>query len=133
MSIGGTHEEEHLNLKNIQLKAADVSVKCGYKQLKLQYKIGKKCGEGAYGEVFRGYDKKNPKHEVAIKIIDKINFTEETEKVFKEEINIMFKLDHPNIVKFFETYESQTHLYLVVEFCPGGELFDSDNPTSLLK
>ena len=56
--------------------------------------------------MFRGYDKKNPKHEVAIKIIDKMNFTEETEKVFKEEINIMFKLDHPNIVKFFETYES---------------------------
>jgi calcium-dependent protein kinase len=33
-------------------------------------------------------------------------------------------LDHPNIVKYYETYEDVKYLYLVMEYCNGGELFD---------
>ncbi len=32
--------------------------------------------------------------------------------------------DHPNIIKLFETYEDQRNVYLVMEMCEGGELFD---------
>ena len=32
------------------------------------------------------------------------------------------KVDHPNIVKYFETYENEAFLYLVMELCAGGEL-----------
>ena len=35
----------------------------------------------------------------------------------------MASLDHPNIVKYYETYESPNYLYLVMEHCKGGELF----------
>ena len=35
----------------------------------------------------------------------------------------MASLDHPNIVKYYETYESPNYLYLVMEYCQGGELF----------
>lgn len=35
----------------------------------------------------------------------------------------MASLDHPNIVKYYETYESPNYLYLVMEICHGGELF----------
>ena len=35
----------------------------------------------------------------------------------------MASLDHPNIVKYYETYESPNYLYLVMEHCQGGELF----------
>lgn len=34
------------------------------------------------------------------------------------------KLDSPNIVKYYETYEDEEYVYLVMEYCPGGELFD---------
>lgn len=37
---------------------------------------------------------------------------------------ILKKLDHPNIVKLYETYEDESYLYLVEDLCEGGELFD---------
>jgi len=41
------------------------------------------------------------------------------------EVAILQKLDHPNIVKYYETYEDIRFLYLVMQYCPHGELFDS--------
>lgn len=40
------------------------------------------------------------------------------------EIKIIKKIDHPNIVKFYEAFEDNKYLHLVMEFCAGGELFD---------
>jgi len=45
-------------------------------------------------------------------------------ETFKQEISIMKKLDHPNIIKLHETFEDQRNIYLVMELCAGGELFD---------
>lgn len=42
----------------------------------------------------------------------------------KEEVSILTKLDHPNIVKYYETYEDEKNIYLVMEYIGGGELFD---------
>lgn len=42
----------------------------------------------------------------------------------REEIFIMCQLDHPNIVRLEEVYESHAEIYLVQELCLGGELFD---------
>ena len=43
--------------------------------------------------------------------------------MLKDEISILSSLDHPNIVKYYETYESPNYLYVVMEYCHGGELF----------
>jgi hypothetical protein len=50
--------------------------------------------------------------------------SEEGLKQLKEEIYIMCQLDHPNIVRLEEVYESHSEIYLVQEVCKGGELFD---------
>ena len=45
------------------------------------------------------------------------------------EVEILQKLDHHNIVRYYETYDTESgrnnYLYLVMEFCDGGEIFDS--------
>ena len=45
-------------------------------------------------------------------------------KKFFAEVDILRKLDHPNILKLFEFYEDLKHFHLVTELCTGGELFD---------
>ena len=42
----------------------------------------------------------------------------------KSEMNILKKLDHPNILKLYEIFEDAKTYYLVTEYCKGGELFD---------
>jgi calcium-dependent protein kinase len=37
----------------------------------------------------------------------------------------MLTVDHPNIVKYLETYSDKNHFYLVMEKCSGGNLFDT--------
>ena len=41
-----------------------------------------------------------------------------------EEVAILNTLDHPNIVKYYETYNDQKYIYLVMEYCNGMKLFD---------
>lgn len=41
-----------------------------------------------------------------------------------EEVAILNKLDHPNIVKYYETYDDAKYIYLVMEYITGSQLFD---------
>jgi len=50
--------------------------------------------------------------------------TDESLEQLRQEIFIMCQLDHPNIVRLEEVYESTSEIYLVQELCHGGELFD---------
>jgi calcium-dependent protein kinase len=36
----------------------------------------------------------------------------------------MSELDHPNIVQLYETFETDDHIFLIMELCTGGELLD---------
>ena len=40
-----------------------------------------------------------------------------------KEVQIMRQLDHPNIVSLIDFSESRQYYYIVLELCPGGELF----------
>lgn len=51
----------------------------------------------------------------------------EKRKGFMNEIDLLKKLDHPNIVRIYELYEDNKRFYLTQEICLGGELFDEIN------
>lgn len=80
-----------------------------------------KIGEGGYASVVPGKDKKTGA-KYAVKIIAK-NMVAQRSRL-QNEIDLMLSLDHPNIVKLFQTFEDQRLIYLVLELCAGGELFD---------
>jgi len=80
-------------------------------------------GSGSFGKVFLATATNDPNFKVAIKAIPKKKLGKNL-KAIKQEINILWKLDHPNIVKYHETYENDEFLYIVMEYCSGGDLFD---------
>ena len=84
------------------------------------YKALNLLGEGAFGEVWKVKHKLTGK-EFAMKIIQKK--PEFKEKSILNEINILKKLDHPNILKILEFYYSSDKFFIITEFCTGGELY----------
>ena len=79
-------------------------------------------GSGAFGKVFKTFNKHNQDHLVAIKVMNKAKLKDHLEAI-QEEVDILTKLDHPNIVKYYETYIDERYIYLVMEYIGGGELF----------
>jgi calcium-dependent protein kinase len=68
-------------------------------------------------------EKLDKNFKIAIKVIDKSKLSVEDLESLKNEVFIMQTVDHPNIVKYFETYDDKKFIYLVMELCTGGELF----------
>ena len=100
--------------------------KQGAKELKANYQIDnstKVLGSGAFGKVFMTYNKNLTEFKVAIKVLNKNKLKEHIEAI-QEEVSILTRLDHPNIVKYYETYIDEKYIYLVMEYIGGGELFD---------
>ena len=87
-----------------------------------KYKPTKMIGSGSFGSV---YEAKNTifQNIVAMKVIKKDPNNELDEQEIRNEIDILKKLSHPNIVKIYEFYISKSHYYIVTEFCKEGELF----------
>lgn len=84
-----------------------------------------KVGEGSFGIVFKGTYKKTGAT-YAIKAIDKRNKTnQEGRSYFKREIEIMYKIRHPNIVRLYTHFEDDSYCYFVMEFVAKGNLFDN--------
>ena len=85
-----------------------------------EYTFGKTIGKGAYGQV-RLAIHKSTKQTRAVKILQKSKIDLEE---LKNEVNILSKLSHPNIMQIYEIFDDKTHMYIVSEYCKGGELFD---------
>ena len=62
---------------------------------------------------------------MAIKILekDKIHDQKDVERITRE-IKILKKVRHPNVIQLYEIIETEKELYMIMEYCNGGELFD---------
>eukprot|EP00357_Protocruzia_adherens_P031821 CAMPEP_0115000268 /NCGR_PEP_ID=MMETSP0216-20121206/16655_1 /TAXON_ID=223996 /ORGANISM="Protocruzia adherens, Strain Boccale" /LENGTH=584 /DNA_ID=CAMNT_0002365331 /DNA_START=756 /DNA_END=2510 /DNA_ORIENTATION=- len=94
------------------------------KEIRSHYEFGKLLGSGYYSEVFRGKCK-NTNEDVAIKRIRKDIHTDLERDFLRSEIAILRILNHPLIPGFKDIFEDRDYIYLVMELCEGGELFDS--------
>jgi calcium/calmodulin-dependent protein kinase I len=98
--------------------------KTGPVRIEDNYKLGKELGRGAFSVVREGIRKANNK-KYAIKCISKKLIDKKELTLLEREIDIMKKLQHPNIIQLMEVIDTPDTLYLVLENAPGGELFDA--------
>lgn len=89
------------------------------------YRIGKMLGKGAFGRVNLAIHKLCEQL-VAVKSINKQFLTEDesSKKKVMQEVLILQKTRHKNIVKLFDSFETNKHIVFVMELCAGGDLLN---------
>ena len=88
------------------------------------FKIGAKIGQGTFSKVCMGIHIPTGE-KVAIKILPKNQIKEKTDKIrIEKEINIQKKLHHQNIIHQYSVLDTEDYIYIISEYCSGGELFD---------
>ncbi|XP_061072896.1 serine/threonine-protein kinase ULK2 isoform X2 [Conger conger] len=80
-------------------------------------------GHGAFAVVFKGRHRKKTDWEVAIKSINKKNLSK-SQILLGKEIKILKELQHENIVALYDVQETPSSVFLVMEYCNGGDLAD---------
>ncbi|KAL0368664.1 UNVERIFIED_CONTAM: Calcium-dependent protein kinase [Sesamum calycinum] len=90
-----------------------------------RYRFGKELGRGEFGVTYQCFDDVNGES-LACKKIPKSKLRTDIDiEDVRREVEIMRHLPkHPNIVSYREVYEDKEAIYLVMELCEGGELFD---------
>eukprot|EP00303_Exanthemachrysis_gayraliae_P008394 CAMPEP_0205999402 /NCGR_PEP_ID=MMETSP1464-20131121/829_1 /ASSEMBLY_ACC=CAM_ASM_001124 /TAXON_ID=119497 /ORGANISM="Exanthemachrysis gayraliae, Strain RCC1523" /LENGTH=375 /DNA_ID=CAMNT_0053372601 /DNA_START=16 /DNA_END=1143 /DNA_ORIENTATION=- len=88
-----------------------------------KYDIGEVLGHGSYATV-RKCTLRTTGEVRAVKMIDKRKVQPSIRKSLEAEVQILKMMDHPNIIKLYDVYDTRAHLNLVTELATGGELFD---------
>ena len=88
------------------------------------FTILKELGAGSYGRVIL-VQHKITQAKYAIKCIDKRNKLKKKKKpYFRREIEIMYRVHHPNVVKLFGHFEDNKYCYFIMEYIPGGNVYN---------
>lgn len=115
--IIGVESVEKLGLNNYNI------VHANNKRFLDEYKVDHSLGSGSYGEV-RKVIHKLTGQERAVKLFIKAENDEKTYFKVKKEIEVLKSLHHPSIIKIYEFFEDDKRIYIILEKCDGGELFD---------
>ncbi|KAF2016537.1 kinase-like protein [Aaosphaeria arxii CBS 175.79] len=95
-----------------------------------RYETISPLNHGSFGMVFQAKDLVTGEH-VAIKVITKSTAASNCPSAFavderSEELGIHLRIgSHPNIVNLLQSFETQNHIYLVLEFCSNGDLYEA--------
>lgn len=103
-----------------------------------RYEFGRLLGEGATGSTWEAFPRLDSCSSIprlvsgqcsqdgarAVKKVLKGRFRDGSTESFLAEIEVLKQLDHPNICKLYEVFEDADSIYIVMDLCHGGELFD---------
>jgi calcium/calmodulin-dependent protein kinase I len=87
------------------------------------YDLKTELGRGAFSIVYLAVQKASGQ-QFAVKVINKKDLGKDYEKNLKMEVDILKKVNHPNIIALKELFDTPDKLYLIMELVTGGELFD---------
>ena len=78
-------------------------------------------GQGSFAAVYRGLHR-GTRQVVAVKAIVRARLNRKLRENLEAEISIMKSIDHRNVVRLHEVQTTERHHYLMLEYCPGGDL-----------
>jgi len=115
------NENDEDNTKNIHLEYKSSSLQ---KDIRFFYTFKDYLGEGHFASVRTAYKKREyPPHKLfAVKSISLKKLTENEREDLIHEVEIISHLEHPHIIKFYETYHDQFYFHIVTELCRGNNL-----------
>lgn len=85
------------------------------------YIVGPRIGSGSFAVVWRSRHRSSGL-EVAVKEIDKRQLSPKVRENLLKEISILSTIHHPNIIRLYEAIQTNDRIYLVLEYCAGGDL-----------
>ena len=114
--LGEKYHDEHDQFDHLHVSSRSVA-------FDEEYTLGQELGTGAMS-VVRMAEHKHSGRRLAVKCIAKEPLNLDDEAALLQEVNILQKLDHPNIVKLHAFFDEPTMFYLVMDLIEGGELFE---------
>ncbi|XP_032878159.1 serine/threonine-protein kinase Nek5-like isoform X3 [Amblyraja radiata] len=91
-----------------------------------KYDVIRQIGKGAFGKAFLVKDKGHST-QVVIKEIKTAKMRQKEKEASFKEVTLLEKMKHPNIVTFVDSFEERQNLYIVMEYCDGGDLMQRVN------
>lgn len=93
-----------------------------YPEVEERYDLYETLGTGGFAKVKAGVHKLTGE-KVAVKIMDKAQLGADLPRVYRE-ISALKRLHHQHICQMYEVIETRKMIYVILEFCSSGELFD---------
>ena len=90
------------------------------------YTVFELLGTGSYSKVYRAHHSKM-RQDCALKVIDVSTYSEEDLLFLHREIEIVRDLQHPNIIKVYESFVSQNYVCISMELCERGTVLEYVN------
>ncbi|XP_036009687.1 serine/threonine-protein kinase Nek1 isoform X7 [Mus musculus] len=85
-----------------------------------------KIGEGSFGKAVLVKSTEDGRHYV-IKEINISRMSDKERQESRREVAVLANMKHPNIVQYKESFEENGSLYIVMDYCEGGDLFKRIN------
>ncbi|KAK1863095.1 hypothetical protein I4F81_005658 [Pyropia yezoensis] len=105
-------------------KWADLLQRASRRKIGNFYRVTGLIGMGSFAEVRVGYDKTTGE-QVAIKVMKKNKRDTELMRSVECEMNFVSKcIDHVNVVRTYDCFDTRDNMFLVMEYMPGGMLYD---------
>ena len=124
INISNQINNEFKKVETESLKMKKYLTKADIGTIEDNYKIISKLGKGSFGSVFKVQNIKT--NEIrALKVIKKTSIIyQDDDHKFLKEIEILIKLEHPNIIKIYEYYTDDINFYLITDYISNGELYN---------
>ncbi|TKR94331.1 hypothetical protein L596_008626 [Steinernema carpocapsae] len=122
------HQQMHVVLdKDVPIQLKTFHERDNWQLYHEQVELGKKLGNGEFGEVFLGKLTSGffgKPVEVAVKTLKPGSLSVDSRIKFLREANLMLKIRHPNVIRLFGVCTTREPIMIVMEIAPGGSLLD---------